>query len=241
PGYGHYEVGAVVRFFRSRIYPGQTSNAAAAAMPGNNVTVAGGGYFANARFDVVKNKINLGVHIMGGDGVNRYGSSQLADVTVHPDGSLEPLRGLQGLFSIETHPLKKLDIFGYAGAEDAQRTYYVGTVGGVPGTIVGYAPPTINTSTCFTEQDTVAPTTGSTGGVFGGAPYDPSSSCGAQTRDIVEGTAGFTYRFFNSPAKGRLQYSMVYSYLTKNGWTGTAGAPAAHDNMIFTGFRYYIP
>jgi hypothetical protein len=244
PGFGHWEVGGIVRFFRSRVYPNQTSNAAAANMPGNNVTVAGGGYFANARFNATK-KINLGVHIMGGDGVNRYGSSQLADTTVHTDGTLEPLRGLQGLFSIETHPAKKLDIFGYAGAEYAQRTYYVGTVGGTPGTTVGYAPPSINTSACFTEQATVAPPSGgstqNTGTIFGGAPYDPSSSCGAQTRDVVEGTAGFTYRFFNSPTKGRFQYSMVYSYLTKNGWVGTAGAPAAHDHMIFTGFRYYIP
>jgi len=233
PGYGHYEVGAIVRFFRSRIYPNQTSNLAAANTTGGyNDTVAGGGYFFNARFPVTK-KLDVGFHIMGGDGVNRYGTAQLADVTVHPNGSLEPLRGLQGLFSLEAHPTKKLDIFGYAGAEYAQRTVYTGLVAGVLSTI-GYAPTSINTTTCFTEQATAAPVntgtitgTPSTGTIFGGAPYDPSSSCGAQTRYIAEGTAGFTYRFFNSPAKGRLQYSMVYSYLTKSGWTGTGGAPVA--------------
>ena len=234
PGVGHYELGGIARFFRSRIYPNQTSTSTSSAGAYNN-TVTGGGVFLNARFPVTK-FMDLGLHFMGGDGVNRYGTSQLADVTVHPDGSLEPLRGAQGLFSIETHPTKKLDIFGYAGTEYAQRTYYVNGT-----TITGYAPPTLNTSSCYTEQATVAPSTGSTGGVFGGAPYDPSSSCGAQTRDITEGTLGFTYRFYNSPERGRIQYSMTYSYLEKTGWVGTAGAPHATNNMIFTGFRYYIP
>ena len=247
PGYGHYELGGIVRFFRSRIYPNQTSNASAANTTGGyNDTVVGGGFFANARFPVT-HFMDIGLHVMGGDGVNRYGTSQLPDVTVHSTGVLEPLRGAQGLFSIETHPTKKLDIFGYAGTEYAQRTYY-----NVGGTIYGYAPPTISVSSCFTEQGTVAPSTGSTGGVFGGTPYDPSSSCPAQTRDITQGTVGFTYRFFNSPTKGRFQYSMQYSYLTKTAWdglySGTYGtptavyaAPHATNNMVFTSFRYYIP
>ena len=53
--------------------------------------------------------------------------------------------------------------------------------------------------------------------------------------------------FYNSPTKGRIQYSMVYSYLTKEAWEGlnTAGTapvnPKATNNMVFTGFRYYLP
>lgn len=244
PGFGHWEAGAIIRFFRGRIYPNQTT-ALANATGAYNSTVVGGGYFVNGRFDVTK-KINLGFHIMGGDGVNRYGTSQLTDLTFHPNGSLEPLRGLQGLFSIETHPTKKLDIFGYAGAEYAQRTSYVGVIGGVGGTVgtVGYGPPTSAFGTaCNVEGATAPPAAGTAGNVFGGtAPFDPTASCGAVTRYIAEGTAGFTYRFFNSPTKGRLQYSMVYSYLTKTAWVGSDGvAPVASNNMIFTGVRYYIP
>ncbi len=244
PGFGHWEAGAVVRFFRGRIYPNQVSvtpNPTGAY----NSTVVGGGYFANARFNATK-KINLGIHIMGGDGVNRYGTSQLTDLTFHTNGSLEPLRGLQGLFSIETHPTKKLDIFGYAGAEYAQRTYYVGPIGGPTGTVgtVGYGPQAAGgNAACNVEASPSAPAAGSSGAVFGGtAAFDSAGSCGAVTRYIAEGTAGFTYRFFNSPTKGRLQYSMVYSYLTKTAWVGSDGvAPIASNNMIFTGFRYYIP
>lgn len=247
PGYGHYEVGGIVRFFRSRIYPNQTSNATAANTTGGyNDTVVGGGFFANARIPATK-YFDLGFHVMAGDGINRYGTSQLPDVTVHSTGVLEPLRGAQGLFQIDYHATKKLDFYGDAGTEYAQRTYY-----NVGGTIYGYAPPTISVASCFTEQATVAPSTGSTGGVFGGTPYDPSSSCGAQTRDITQGTVGFTYRFFNTPTKGRFQFSMQYSYLEKTAWagllSGTAftptavyAAPHATNNMIFTSFRYYIP
>lgn len=234
PGYGHYEFGGIARWFRSRVYPNQPG-ASTSAAGAYNSTVTGGGVFANARFPVTR-FVDLGLHFMGGDGVNRYGTSQLSDVTVHPDGTLEPLRGAQGLLSVETHPAKKLDVFGYAGTEYAQRTYYVSG-----STITGHAPPTLDTSGCFAEQATSLPSTGSTGGAFGAAPYDPSPSCGAQTRDISEGTLGFTYRFYDSAERGRLQYSMTYSYLEKKAWVGTAGAPHATNNMIFTGFRYYIP
>ncbi len=234
PGYGHYEIGGLVRSFRARVYPGLLNGGTSVAGAYNNTKVGGGG-FLNLRFPMSK-YLDVGLHMMGGDGVDRYGSSQLADVTVHPDGSLEPLRGLQGLFSLEMHPTKQLDIMGYAGSEYAQRTYYISN-----GTVYGYAPPTISTASCFVETAPAAPATGSTGGVFGGAPYDPSSSCGAQTRVITEGTLGFVYRFFNSPTKGRIQYQMDYSYFVKSAWVGTNGAPKAIDNMVFTGFRYYIP
>ncbi len=62
---------------------------------------------------------------MTGTGVGRYGTSTLPDVTVHPDGTLAPIKSQQGLISLEVHPMKKLDVFGYAGGEYAQRTTYL--------------------------------------------------------------------------------------------------------------------
>jgi hypothetical protein len=243
PSFGHFEVGGVARFFRDRYYPTLPySTTVATTVPagtGTNSTVTGGGFFANARVHATK-FADVGVHIMQGDGTGRYGSSNLGDVTVKPNGTLEPLRSSMGLFSLETHPLKKLDVYGYAGGEYLQRTSYVAfQPGATTPTYVGYAPiQSESDSGCFTE----VPPTASTG-------YAPgASSCSGHTRDIIEGTAGFTYRFFNSPTKGRLQYSMTYSYFTKNGWEGTDthsatgfGSPKATNNMVFTGMRYYIP
>ncbi len=235
----HLEAGGIVRFFRSRIYPNQTTNAGSTAQTGAyNSTVVGGGAFASVRIPV-GHGFDIGLHAMGGDGVNRYGTSQLADATVHANGVLEPLRGGHGMVSLIARPARKLELFGYAGTEYAQRTFY-----DVAGTIYGYAPPSLSVSGCFAEQGTTSAT--------GTAPNDPSASCGAQTRDLAQGTAGFTWRFFDSAEKGRFQYSMQYSYLTKTAWaglmSGTYGAsgaiyaaPHATNNMVFTSFRYYIP
>jgi len=78
------------------------------------------------------------------------------------------------------------------------------------------------------------------------------ANCTGATRYVAEASLGLTYRLFSSPSKGRLQYQMVYSYVTRVGWngftagssfaTGTAfGGPQATENMVYTGMRYYIP
>jgi hypothetical protein len=245
PSFGHFEVGGIARFFRDRYYPtipfSTTVATTAVTGTGTNSTVLGGGFFANARVKATK-YADVGVHVMQGTGTGRYGTSNLGDVTVKPNGTLEPLRSSQGLFSLETHPLPNLDIVGYAGAEYLQRTSYVAFQASAPTTpvYVGYAPiQGQNDTGCYTEILPSA-TTGYAPGV---------SSCSGATRYVAEGSAGFIYRFFNSPTKGRLQYEMMYSYLTKHAWEGLATssvtgphtAPLATNNMVFTGVRYYIP
>ena len=223
PKIGHFEVGGAARFFRDRYYPNATATPASAAGAVNDTKV-GGGFFANGRIKATK-FADVGVHFLGGTGVGRYGTAGLSDVTVHPDGTLEPLRAYQGLFSLELHPTPKLDLFGYAGGEYVQRTLYINA----KGQQVGYAPLSQNNTSCFTEA---LPSSGGT---------SPAGSCSALTRDIFEGTAGLTYRVYNSPKFGRLQYQVQYSYLSKGTWTGIGGAPKATNNMVFTGMRYYIP
>lgn len=219
PGYGHYELGGVVRFFRDRYYPGGTTAAA------QNDTRTGGGFVANARFPVT-GRLDLGLHLVGGDGTGRYGVSLLPDVTVRPNGTLAPLRNAQGLLSLEFHATKKLDLFSYAGTEYVQRTFYRSSAG----TLVGYAPPTANNSGCTIEA---APTSSS--------GYAPGSvACLGATRDITQGSVGWIYRAYSGPA-GRIQYGLAYSYLTRAGWTGLGGAPTATNNFLYTSFRYYIP
>ena len=95
----------------------------------------------------VTTKLDIGLHLVAGDGTGRYGVSLLPDVTVRPNGTLAPLRNAQGLLSLELHPNKKLDVFGYAGTEYVQRTYYRSSTG----TLVGYAPPSANNAGCNIE------------------------------------------------------------------------------------------
>jgi hypothetical protein len=204
----------------------------------------------------------VALKITQGDGTARYTSSNLGDVTVKPNGTLEPLRSSTGLFEVDGHVGKKLDIIGMAGGEYLQRTSYQTVLTSATGVVTtyntGYAP--LISKVVFTPATgTAAATTVTTIGENDGgcsteiAPttnggYGPGSgTCTGHTRALLEGTGGFVYRFYNSPAKGRLQFSMLYSYLTKEAWEGANAAgttvvnPKATNNMVYTSFRYYLP
>jgi hypothetical protein len=71
------------------------------------------------------------------------------------------------------------------------------------------------------------------------------ANCAANTRNIIQGTVGFWYRFYKGP-KGTLQFGPQYSYVVRNTWSGAAGAtilgqPSGIENMVLTSFRYYLP
>ncbi len=230
PGYGHYEIFGLARFFRDRYYPNQATKSTVGA---TNATAAGGGIGFNARFPVTT-KADFGLHVLTGDGVGRYGSVTLPDFTVHPDGTPAPIRATQALLTLEPHVTKKLDLYINSGVEYAQRTTYLNS----NGVLVGYAPQTLNNTGCSTE--TLPTATGN--GFAGGAPYNPGTpaNCAGVTKAVFEDTIGLWYRFYNGP-KGSLRYGMQYSYLDKHAWTGIGGAPKGQDNMVYTSFRYYLP
>lgn len=235
--YAHLELGGLARWFRDRVYPQEWNGTAytISASGASNDTKTGGGFFANI-YGSPSKYMDAGVHILTGTGVGRYGATGLPDVTVHPDGTLAPVKFSQGMLSLEGHPTKSWDISGYAGAEYAQRTTYKDPNSG---TLVGYAPSNANNSKCGVE---VAPTTNT-----GYAPG--AASCTGTTRAIIEGTFSIFYRPLNSTKFGRMQYGLQYSYLTRMGWSGTGGltagaagiGPKATNNMIFTSIRYFIP
>ena len=243
----HFEVFGLVGDFRSRVFPCATVTAAtvcggltgpSGALAFNDKRAAGGGG-ANARIALLNKKVTLGVHFLGGDGVGRYGTSQLVDATVHPDGTLEPVRSYQGLGTIELHPTPRWDLYMYVGDEYAQRTQYNFTPTGFT---VGYGATGLKNFGCAVQQ---AP---------GAGGFSPTSAanCTGDTRNIMEGTFGFWYRFYKGP-KGTVQFGSQYSYITRTAWSGigagtqngvaisTAGTPTAFDNMVLTSFRYYIP
>jgi hypothetical protein len=230
----HLELGGIARFLRDYYYPvTYPLGVATYASTYTSHTSDAGGVFGSARVSP-DSFLTLAVQAMAGTGVGRYGSAQLADATLRPDETLEPIRNYHGLLSIETHPAPKLDIFAYYGGEYAQRTVY--TTGA--GNLTGYGPRNLNDNGCYTPA---APGGGSgTGGSLS------ASNCSSPTRYIQEGMFGFTYRAVNSPKYGKLQYSMTYQYLQRNLWSGVGSAttpsgPRAEDGMVHVGMRYYIP
>jgi len=269
PGWGHYEVFGIVSNFRDRVYPCFAANAAitltlagdgttpfpTVAIPANpcplngstnpasgafNSASVGGGIGVNARAPIGKH-FDVGFHILGGDGVGRYGTAGLSDATARPDGTLALLRNYQALGTLEFHPTPKLDIYAYVGGEYASR-WQNGKE--------GYGSNLRRDDGCSVQSLPLAAPAAAinTTAVLGSNGFIPDalSNCDGDTRNIIEGTFGFWYRFYNGP-KGRFQWGPQYSYVVRNTWSGVNGAgtsaPAAHaiDNMVFTSFRYYLP
>jgi hypothetical protein len=222
PGFGHYEIEGVLSTFRDRYFPNSTATPPS-AVGALNQTTNGGGLGGSARWSFFHKTADLGFKAFAGAGIERYGSSGLPEVTVKPNGALEPLRGGSGLVTVELHPTPKWDIYSNFGVDYVQKAVYQ-----INGIDYGYGSPNQNTTGCQTEQPP-------SGGVAAGP-----SNCTADNRAIGEFTLGYWYRFYKGP-KGTLQQGLQYSYEQRSTWQGTGGSPKATDGMFFTSFRYYIP
>ena len=289
PGWGHYEVFGIYSSFRNRIYPcGVVGTQASDTVPGAaslpcpidlstspsaigayNDTRSGGGAGVALRVPVIPSKkLEFAFQGLAGDGVGRYGSAQIADLTFRPNGTEALIRTAHGLSGLELHT-SKWDAYAYAGAEYGARAGYTGydsiTVTKTPAIPPNAANPLGDSATTTTSIKTTG--IGGYGSFFANnsgcqkevppsntigqfppasAPFTPSAgSCAGDTRLIGEGTLGFWYKFYNGP-KGGLRLGIQYSYFEKYGWSGNNGsgvgfAPKAVDNMIWTSIRYYIP
>jgi hypothetical protein len=138
----HVELGGLARFLRDYYYP--ITGTVTAGTPAVTTytyaatsvsdTAKAGGLFGSVRVTASK-YADVAIQAMAGDGVGRYGSTQLADATIKPTGAIEPIKNYHGMFSLETHPTPKLDVYAYAGGEYAQRTVYTTTTGALAGVL----------------------------------------------------------------------------------------------------------
>jgi len=252
--WGHFEVFGIGRFFRDRVFPNGPAPAGAPQPPTTSALGAftaktsGGGVGANARVSLFAKRLDVGAHILAGNGVGRYSTATLPDATAHPDGSLELLAGGSALGSIEWHATPRFDLYGYYGGEYVKRAYYatgsfITTAGPTLGQpiLAGYGAPTNIVYGCYTE---VLPVSSANGG---GSVPGTAANCTADNRNIQEGTFGYWFRFYRG-MYGTLQQGIQYSYAERRTWQGI-GNPAANepstpkgiDNMWFTSFRYYLP
>lgn len=207
PGWGHFEVKGVGRFFRDRY-------------KGSSDTTLGGGFGLAAILPLMKSKLDLIAEGSLGNGVGRYGSGGGADVTLRPDGTIQPMRTYHAIAGPEIHVGKNLDMYAYAGGEYYKRTYTLVTAT----SSLGYGSPLMTNTGCNAEQ------TGTTA----------VPGCGNNTRAALEFTPGFWYRFYKGSA-GTVQWGVQYSYSSRGLWRGVGGAPDANLSQVYTSFRYYLP
>lgn len=224
PGWGHWELFGIGRSFRDRIYPTTGS-------PYNN-TAWGGGIGGSFRGLMAHKKVTVGLKGLYGEGVGRYGSSGIADITLRPDATISPLHGFSALSTVELNPNPRLNIYLNYGGDYVGRDYAINSAGKE----IGYGTYTTDMSGCTIEP----PSSGSTGGV-----QNPAK-CGGSTKDVQEFTAGYWYNMYNGP-KGRLRYGLQYAWFERDLWTGQGGplnpngGAKGTDNMFWTSLRYYLP
>jgi hypothetical protein len=166
PGFGHYEVFATERFFRSRnITTGKQANIK------SNATGFGGSLI----LPVVPKIVDFQASMIAGRGVGRYGSAQLPDATINPNSlGVEPLRGFSALAGLIVRPAPAWTFYGYAGEEQVSKKDFFETAAGKTYGY-GYGSSLFDNSGCETE------------GV---------GSCAANTSRIVSGTVGGWWKFY---------------------------------------------
>jgi hypothetical protein len=229
PGWGHWELIGIQRTFRDRIYPNAPSSAASAYNDKEMGAGIGGGF----RAPLANKKVTIGLKGLWGQGVGRYGSSTIADVTIRPNGQLSPLHGFSALSTIELNPTPRLNMYFNYGADYIDRDYVLNGA-----TQVGYGARSTNMSGC-----TVEPV--STASIPAAAPIAPAN-CGNNNKDVQEFTAGYWYNIYNGP-KGRLRQGVQYSWFERDLWSGAGGTTnpgggaRGKDNMVWTSLRYYLP
>jgi len=202
PGWGHYELYGLGRLFRSR---------AAFA----NRTIWGGGGGAGAILPLVPKQLDLQADFLYGDGIGRYGTSQLPDVAIKPTGILAPVPGLQALAGLIGHPTDALDLYVYGGLEQAGQTSFT-----VNSTLpFGYGNPLYNNSGCLHEGSTL---------------------CAQNTSRVWQVAGGAWYSLYKG-SYGMLRIGAQGSYTRRYIFKGIGGSPSTDEGMFFTSLRYYPP
>jgi hypothetical protein len=154
-----------------------------------------------------------------GRGIGRYGSGQLTDATLTPNGSLDPLPEIMFLGGVTVHATPQLDLYAYGGEERILSADYIGPAG------FGYSSPTANNSGCY---------------IIGG-------TCGGATKDVWELTGGLWDKVYEG-AFGSVRVGVQYEYIQRELFPGTGttaplapfvGTPKFNENAVYASFRYY--
>jgi len=241
PGWGHYEVVGLERFFTDRVFTNQLFiNGVAQPFlgSGSNRTTTGWGVGGSALMPVWAKVVDLQGSVLYGAGLGRYGSSQLPDVTIGPDGTLTPLHTLQFLVGAVAHPVEPLDLYVYYGREQVDSSFW--RIDGVNG---GFGNPAFLNTGCLVENQASGPA----------GFNDPiaGTTCTANVHRVQEITAGFWYRLYKGDL-GALRFGMQYKYVTLTAFPGAPGLPSLgpptttpnqglspNNQAVFVSLRYY--
>ena len=206
PGWGHFELYGLGRVFRSR------------ANFSNHVIYGGGGGMGGI-FPLIPKWLDFQADFLIGDGIGRYGSVGLPDVAVKPSGVLVPIPELQALLGLVGHPTDALDLYAYAGIEQASETSFT-----VNGTLpFGYGNPLYSNAACLHEAASVTAA---------------STNCAANTSRVWQITGGFWWDVYKGDF-GRLRVGGQGAYTERQVFAGIGGGPNTNEGIFMASLRYY--
>jgi hypothetical protein len=228
PGWGHYEVFGLGRFFTDSVFTcdpllvlpnGVCATTAANIGRAHPHVTVGGGIGGSVLLPVIPNFLDLQGSVLYGKGIGRYGASQLSDVVVGSDGSLSPITALQAMVGAVAHPWAGLDIYAYAGIERANQNVFNSSAG-----FVGFGVPTLDNSGCLVT----------TAASFSGG----ASNCAAVTKEVDHLTAGFWQNIYKGDY-GRVTGGLQYQYVRRKSFDGVPGPVSTSDNIVMSSLRWY--
>jgi hypothetical protein len=211
----HLEVFGIWRNYTDRIGVA-AGNALGLPATNGNSNVSGGGVGGGITANAVPGRLDVEASAMTGRGIGRYGSAQLPDATLQPDGKIAPIDETMFLAGGTFHATPKMDLYVFGGEErEGARFFDVGANHfgfGNPGT-------SFTAATCTTE-----------GGV-----------CAPNIQQIDQITGGFWDKLYTG-GFGQIRVGVQYSHTNVTAFAGAAGfTPKTSDDMVFTSFRYYPP
>jgi|GEM_PF-683024 len=208
----HLEAYGLYREFYDRVNVTSASNLLALPVGVGNKATDAGGFGWGATWTLAPIRLDLMTSGLVGRGIGRYGSSQLPDSAVGPDGRLKPIPEVMLLVGATEHVTPALDLYVYAGEERERPVYSL-----VNGSTYGFGAPTANLAGCSVE----------------------GATCSPNIRRVSQITGGLWDKFYQGKF-GSLRIGLQYSYTQLEAFPGVGGAnPKTNDQMIFTSFRYY--
>ena len=162
PGWGHYEVLGLQRWFTDRVQQCAVPTASCSVGGSNpltpnaaNTTGFGWGVGASFLVPVLPRTLDVQGSFLYGNGIGRYASGQLPDVTVAPNGALRPVAALQTMVGAVAHAAPGLEIYAYAGLERDRSNYSTVTNGVANNT--GFGNPLYSDALCGIENAVMTP------------------------------------------------------------------------------------
>jgi hypothetical protein len=216
PSWGHIEGLAMQRFFTDNTACLTAAPTGCAPGTATQKTSFGASAGANFMVRVIPHYLEVMGGMMYGSGIGRYGAGALPDVTIGPNGSLVPLTALHAWAGIQYYPWEGLILYGYAGLEQNQASYF--------GTF-GYGNPVYDNSGCMT------PTAAS-------FATGTSTTCVADNRRLVDAKIGFWQDLYKG-AYGRFVVGAELGYLKRTSFPGIGGVVSTDNIGGFTSLRYY--